>query len=153
MSDVQDRGGLVIELEIETEITTRHPRKDDERLRLPSGWSADVPEIQPEWECAAVQSLVNYEAQGLNRREAEAAVAETLREKWTQDWRADLLGAMRYYMRTYARRHPEAVRPDGSLAGFDPERASRWWVPGENTGRRGKTFLVSEMAEMAKETQ
>lgn len=142
----------MIKHQVTAEVTTKHPRDDDERLRLKPNWTIHVPEIDPQTEDNLFQQYVEYELRSRRfRAEAQTAASETLQEFWTRKWVAAVKEDVRYYMRKYARRYPKAVAPDGKLLGFEPAEVALWFYPDKNVGRRGQNFLASEFARMAEE--
>lgn len=120
------------------------------KLKIPGGWNAHVPVVQPDAE--TMQRLSAYwQADGHPPRIAQRMALETIRKRYIQCHVKQLRESLRRYARRYAERFPHLIRDDGTLAGFDPAKMQTAYVPGENTGRSGKAFVDEFFAEMREE--
>lgn len=113
-------------------------------LTVPGGWTARIPKISTG---ADESAFVRYYIQhGMSIPEAESTVRTSFQALFTRSWlqglREMILNRAEEYMKMY---------PDLGLNGFRPERLQAAYVPGENTGRRGKPVVRKILLDLGRE--
>lgn len=111
-------------------------------LHIPGGWTAKIPSIRlyPEEQ----QLYVGYYCRkGMSEAKATSHVIKSFLAIWVRGWTMTLREAVVNLAKRYRQMHPEL-----GLAGFDPEAACAAYVPGENTGQRGKPAAIELLRQM-----
>lgn len=122
-------------------------RTGDPEILIPGGWFARVPRIQADDRSVAAYTNYYQQVYGWPPAQCRAAAAATIQAAFENGFIRQLKLSIQRWARLYAERF-QARQSDGTLRGFDPELIQNGFCPGENTGRKGKTFVKQLFMEM-----
>ncbi len=109
---------------------------------VPGGWIAKIPSIRG-YDAEEAAHVRYYRGKGLH----EGAALDHVRTSWEAIWVHGYLQALGQAVADMAKKYKK-IHPDLGLRGFDPEKAQAGYVPGDNTGVRGKPAVTELLRRM-----
>jgi hypothetical protein len=124
------------------------------KFKVSEGWIAEIPTFGADEEYVARLRGALMADYNNHVIKAEAEARDRIDRMGRNEFLTRLKDMVKQAADTYARRFPDLVQPDRSLAGFDPSRIQRFFVPYRpSPGRDGTPAFKAELVAMATEAR